>query len=230
MSEPVIVITGGSGGLGKPTVQRFLDSGAVVAVPVTSAESAEALQQYVGNSEKLFTAVADLTREDSVNDFFAAVLAKYQRCDVLIHLVGGFWAGKTLAETPSEQMEKMLQLNLMTAFHCCGAAFRQMKTQKYGKIFTVGARAALNLPEGLGAYTTSKAALLAYTQTLAKEGAQYNIAVNAILPGTIDTPANRKAMPDADTSQWVTPQAIAEVLIALADPKIVKVSETFIKM
>jgi NAD(P)-dependent dehydrogenase (short-subunit alcohol dehydrogenase family) len=230
MNNPVVIITGGSGGLGKPTVRRFIESGAIVAVPVTSAKSADALKQYTGNSPKLLTSVADLTNDTSVKAFFNTVVEKFQRCDVLIHLVGGFWAGKTLAETPPEQLEKMLQLNLFTAFHCCGAAFRQMKTQKSGKIFTVGARAALNLPEGLGAYTTSKAALLAYTQTLAKEGAKYNIAVNAILPGTIDTPANRNAMPDADTSQWVTPEAIAEVLAVLADPNIVKVSETFIKM
>lgn len=230
MKNRVVVITGGNGGLGKAVVQRFWDTGAKIIAPVTSQKSAAELTAFLGSDERLQTIEADLTDSASVKSLFSQIDEEYGRCDVLVHLVGGFWMGGDINETPFSQFEKMIRLNLFTAFLCARSAFGMMKDARSGKIFTVAARAALELPAGMAAYTTSKAALLAFTESLAKEGAPYGVQSNTILPGVIDTPANRKSMPEANFDNWVTPEQIAEVILAMAQPGITEVTGSSVKV
>jgi NAD(P)-dependent dehydrogenase (short-subunit alcohol dehydrogenase family) len=123
----------------------------------------------------------------------------------------------------------MMTLNLRTAFLCTGEAFAIMKKQKQGHIITVSAKTALDLPGGMGAYAISKAAVLALTEVLAKEGKEYNIRVNTILPSVIDTNANRQSMPKADFAKWVTPEEIARMMLAMVRDDLAAVG-TAIKM
>ena len=137
--------------------------------------------------------------------------------------------GGDISETSADNWNKMMTLNLRTAFFCTREAFAIMKKQKQGHIMTVSAKTALDLPAGMGAYSISKAAVLALTDVLAKEGKEYNIRVNTILPAVIDTDANRQSMPKADFAKWITTEEIARMMLALVRDDMV-VSGTAIKM
>ncbi len=214
LNDKIVLVTGGTGFLGKAVVAAYLNAGAHVWVNYRSEEKFQQLQQAVG-TDRLHGIAADLATETEVQALFAELSSRSGRLDVLAHLVGGFWMGGELADTPVAAMHQMMQMNFLTTFLVTREAFRLMKRQG-GVIFTIASKTAVEFPAGMGAYSISKAAVLALTQTLASEGKAYGIRANAILPGIIDTPANRQAMPDADTSQWTSPQEIAQTLVALS--------------
>jgi len=214
--KTVVLVTGGTGFLGTAVVQAYLKSGAQVWVNYRDSQKFHRLQQQVESPDHLHGIQADLSQEESVKALFAELISRSGHLDVLAHVAGGFWMGGELAETPVEQLHAMLQMNLLTTFLVTRQAFSIMKTQNRGVIFTVASKTAEEFPPGMGAYSVSKAAVIALTRTLANEGKQYNIRANVILPGIIDTPANRAAMPNADTSTWVKPQEIATVMVQLS--------------
>lgn len=224
------VITGGTGNMGREVVKEFVHRGARVMVNYRAKERFDRLQEFTGAPPNLAGFQADLSTEKGVDGFFREINDRVSRLDVVLHLMGGFWMGGDLADTPYEKWEDMFRMNLHSSFLVGRAAFRRMKETGGGKLFFVGAKAGLELPAGLGAYSISKAALLAFTKVLAKEGTPHNIAVNAILPSIIDTPANRAGMPDADYSAWISPVKMAVVLADLSDPRVTGLSETFLKM
>ncbi|MDZ7337911.1 MAG: SDR family oxidoreductase [candidate division KSB1 bacterium] len=156
-----------------------------------------------------------LLDEASVSHMVEDVVARFGRIDALVHLVGGFLGGVPVAETTLAQWEHMIQLNLLSTFLCCRHVVLVMMRQNSGKIITVGAQAGLQGRAKVAAYAAAKAAVLNFTQSLAAEVKKYHINVNAVVPSTIDTPANRAAMPDADYSQWVSPRSIAEIILFL---------------
>jgi NAD(P)-dependent dehydrogenase (short-subunit alcohol dehydrogenase family) len=219
----VVLVTGGSGALGQVVVETFREAGAAVITTYTR-------EKESGDAPGVQRFKADLSDENSVNTLYEQIASEHGRLDILANLVGGFWMGGDISETPLEQWNRMMQLNLTTAFLCARGAFALMKKNDGGKIFTVSAKAALELPPGVAAYATSKAAALALVEIIAKEGKKYNIQANAILPGTIDTEANRQAMPNADFNLWVKPREIAEVMLALSRQEISAVSGTAIKV
>jgi len=136
--------------------------------------------------------------------------------DTLLHLVGGFGGGQSVAETTDETWEKMLGLNLRSAYTIFRAVLPGMIKAGKGRIVAVGARAALDPMANFAAYSVSKTALVALVKTVALEVKDSGITANVVLPSVIDTPANRAAMPSADASKWVTPESIADLLVWLA--------------
>ncbi len=210
MSERVVVITGAKGGLGSHVTRRFLKNGDRVIGASRNIQSSDF-------ADTNFTAVpTDFTDFHSVQHLAEIVIADYARIDVLIHVVGGFAGGKPLHETDEETWSQMLDQNLTAAFHVVKAVIPHMRRAGSGRFIAVGSKAAEQPHANIGAYIVSKAALVTLVKTVAIENAESGIIANAVLPGTMDTPANRAAMPNADRSTWVSPADVAETIFWLA--------------
>jgi NAD(P)-dependent dehydrogenase (short-subunit alcohol dehydrogenase family) len=212
-----VLVTGGTGALGTAVVQAFADAGAWVTASWVVERERDALWEEVGASaENVKLEQADVTDPDAVAALCAAAAKPTGRLDVLAQLVGGF-ASAPIDETDPKTWHKMLALNATSTFVCAREAVKRMRPHRSGRIVTVAAGPAVNRgAAGMSAYAASKAAVLNLTQSLSKELVADGITVNAIVPTTIDTPANRNSMADADTSTWLAPQAIADVILWLA--------------
>ena len=216
MTGRVAIVAGGTGALGRSVVLRFLRDGAAVFVPWAVVEEWQALEKDAGPGRpRLHGARVDVTDEAAVAAFVAEVVARGGRLDVLVNAVGGF-AGGDLASTPLAEWRRMLDLNLTSAAIACRAVLPAMRAARAGRIVNVASRAVVPPLGGFIAYTVSKSAVIALTQALAQEERPHGIAVNAVLPSTMDTPANRRAMPDADRSGWVSTDAVADVIAYLS--------------
>jgi NAD(P)-dependent dehydrogenase (short-subunit alcohol dehydrogenase family) len=209
----VAMVTGGSGALGGAVVLDLLASGARVAVPYTAEEHWAALRaQAGGTAERLWGAAADLTDAPAVERFAAGVAARWGRIDFLVCIAGGFAAGK-IHDTSVENWDRMFDMNLRTAYLAVHAAVPVMIKQNFGRIITTSSGAILNGGgAGIAAYAVSKGAVRQLTEILASELKGYDIHAHCILPGTMDTEANRRAMPKADFSQWVKTEDVARVI------------------
>ncbi len=207
LDNKVVIITGATGGLGQTVTAEFSNAGAtiVVAERHPSKNLPEGVQSVT----------ADVTQESDVQRFAAEVKNKTGRIDCLINLVGGFAMGR-LTETNPSEWSKMLSLNLSAAFLLSRAVVPTMTDQGSGRVIHIGARAALDPFPGAAAYLVSKSGLVAMIKVLALELAGSGVNVNGVLPTIIDTPVNRKNMPDADFTKWVKPEAIAQLLVFLA--------------
>jgi NAD(P)-dependent dehydrogenase (short-subunit alcohol dehydrogenase family) len=210
-----VLITGGTGGLGTAVTARFLDEGWRVVVPVHGDREPSGLQ----GRPALRLVPADLTDADSVAECVALAAAEPQAAlSAVVNLVGGFAQGGRVHETPVEDFEAQLRLNLRPAYLVCHAAIPHLLAAGGGAIVCVSSRAALRPFPGAAGYVTSKAAVLAFVDALAAEYTGDGIRVNAILPSVIDTPANRAAQPGADHSRWVSPEQIAATVHFLCGP------------
>ncbi|HKP97910.1 MAG TPA: SDR family NAD(P)-dependent oxidoreductase [Fibrobacteria bacterium] len=191
-----IVVTGAGGGLGPSVVEALQASGAICHAPSRSE--------------------LDLTEESAVARYYAALPSLWAS----VHVAGGFAMGSA-EETSLQAFNAQWQINTVTAFLCCREAVRRMKSggPGGGRIVNVAAKAALDLPAGKLAYVTAKGALIAMTRALAAEARPAGILVNAVVPDTIDTPANRQAMPKGDFSLWTKPASIAGTLAWLVSPE-----------
>jgi NAD(P)-dependent dehydrogenase (short-subunit alcohol dehydrogenase family) len=217
LENKVAMITGGTGALGKAVTRAFLDAGAsVVVIYHTAANRAELLSFLGGEHERLTSLSADITQEDQVKDFAQKVFDQFGRIDILAHLAGGYIGDIPVAQMEETTWDYMMALNLKSTFFCCKAALAHMLDQEYGKIVTVGARGGVAPFPGGAAYAVSKAGVHALTQAIASEVRGKNININAVLPSTIDSPANRQAMPQANFSEWVKPDDLAKVILFLA--------------
>ena len=215
----VVAIPGGTGGLGRVVALSFLRAGAtVVTTCVVPSEQGRLAREAEALSVRLSCLQVDVTDEDAVKRFAGEIVARHGRVDVLVNSVGGFSGGKPVWETDQATWDRMLNLNLKSVYLCAKAVVPQMIKQNRGRIIHVASRSSLKGDAGLSAYAASKAAELVLTQSLAEELKPYRINVNAILPSIIDTEANRHAMPNADHSQWPTPEAIAKVILFLCSP------------
>ncbi len=229
LDNKIVLVTGGTGFLGSAVVRAYLRAGAHVWVNFRDEKKFEQLRSTVGDDTHLHGVPADLAQENSVKALFAEIISRAGHLHILAHVAGGFWMGGELGDTPLEKFHHMLQMNLLTTFLVTREAFSLMKNQQQGVIFTVASKTAEEFPAGMGAYSISKAAVIALTRTLANEGKAYNIRANTILPGIIDTPANRAAMPNADTRAWVTPEQIAAVMVQLSS-ETTTISGSLLKM
>lgn len=210
LNEKVVLITGAKGGLGGIVTQAFLDAGATV---IGVSRSIAATDFPHPN----FAAMpAELASSEAAQHLVDAAVARFQRMDALVHLVGGFAGGKSVAETDDATLERMIELNLRSAFFLARAIVPQMRLQGSGRILAVGSRAAVEPSPMSGAYGAAKAALVSLIRTLAAENQDKCISANIVLPGTMDTPANRAADPQADFSTWVQPAQVAGMLLHLA--------------
>jgi len=210
LQDKVALVTGANGGLGTSVTQALLDIGASV-VGVS-----KSIQQSDFNHPSFVAIRAEISSGDAANKLVQQVLTKFGRIDVLAHLVGGFAGGQTIAETDDATLENMLDLNLRTAFYVLRAVIPQMRRAGTGLIIAIGSRAAEDPGPGVGAYSASKAALVSLIRTVALENKDRGITANVILPGTMDTPGNRAAMPTADRAKWVQPASIASLMVWLA--------------
>src|SRR5262245_44842310 len=211
-----VVVTGGTGALGTAVVGALLDAGAVCHVPYVVEQEAAHFPFRDGDQVKLI-AGADLADEAAVARLFDSVPALWAS----IHLVGGF-AMAPVAKTTKADLMKQVDMNFVTAFLCCRAAVVTMtRTGAGGRIVNVATRPALEwrLGAGMIAYAASKAAVAAMTTALAEEVVQSSILVNAVAPSTMDTPANRQAMPKADFNAWTKVEDVAAAILFLASPE-----------
>lgn len=206
-----VLITGATGALGRSVVARFLDAGERV-LAVDRDEHGLAELTALAPSDVLAVRRADLSSSEDVGRLFEETGPS----DV-VHLVGGFrWS--RLADMSDADWSFLLSINLDTTFRIFRAAARQLAATRGGSVVAVAAPAGLLGEAGVGAYAATKAGVLRLVESLAREIAPFGARANAVLPGTMDTPANRASMPDADPSQWVTTDAVASVIHFLTTP------------
>jgi len=209
MIGKVVMVTGANGGLGTWVTQALLAAGAMVVG--VSPRIQQSNFEHVG-----FTALAaEISTAESAENVVKAIVTRFGKLDVVVHTVGGFAGGRSIVDTDDATWQGMLDLNLNSAFYLLRAAIPQLRKSGSGRLIAIGSRAALEPGPGVGAYSASKAALVSLIRTAALENKDSGMTANTILPGTIDTPANRKAMPGADFSKWVRPEAIANLIVWL---------------
>jgi NAD(P)-dependent dehydrogenase (short-subunit alcohol dehydrogenase family) len=211
-----VVVTGGTGALGIAVVGALVEAGAVCHVPYVIEREAERFP-FRDHARVTLLASADLADESAVARLFDAV----PRLWASIHLVGGF-AMAPIGKTMKSDLMKQIDMNFVTAFLCCRAAVNAMtRNGAGGRIVNVATRPALEWRAGAGmiAYAASKAAVAAMTVALAEEVVQTGILVNAVAPSTMDTPANRQAMPKADHAAWPKVEEVAATILFLASPE-----------
>jgi NAD(P)-dependent dehydrogenase (short-subunit alcohol dehydrogenase family) len=206
--DRTVIVTGGTGGLGAGVTRALLDEGWRVVVPWVAERELERVERH----ERLELVQADLMDADSVA---GTVAAAGDGLRALVNLVGGFAQGGRVHETPVDEFEAQLRLNLRPTYLMCAAALPVLMRAGGGSIVCVSSRAAVAPFAGAAGYITGKAAVLAFVDALHAEYRDDGIRVNAILPSTIDTPANRRSMPDADFDTWVKPEEIARVVAFL---------------
>jgi NAD(P)-dependent dehydrogenase (short-subunit alcohol dehydrogenase family) len=219
MTGRVALLAGGTGALGQSVTMRFLAEGAVACVPFAVAAERDALWNRVDPAaqKRLQFFETDVTDEASMGACVSKVLAAHGRIDALVNGVGGFAAGD-LASTSLADWNRVMALNLTSAVIGCRAVLPAMTAAGAGRIVNIASRAVVPPLGGFIAYTVAKAGVITLTQAFAREVAR-GITVNAVLPSTMDTPGNRTAMPDADRSEWVSTEAVAEVIAYLASER-----------
>jgi NAD(P)-dependent dehydrogenase (short-subunit alcohol dehydrogenase family) len=214
----IAVVTGATGSLGSAVTREMLGHGIQVIGTYRREESLLALRKDLGPLAEHFDGQkVDVTDEVSVTGLFDMVKKKYDQLDILVNIVGTYSGGKEIWNTPVEEWDYMMAINLRSAFLCCRAALPMMVQRNYGKIVNISARPALEKRNRAkaAAYSVSKAGVLVLTETIAEEVKKLDINVNAVLPSTIDTAENRKAMPQADFTKWVPAAEIAVVIMGL---------------
>ena len=159
---------------------------------------------------------AELSSGAAATKLAGDVVSRFGRIDALVHVMGGFAGGKSVAETDDATFETMLDLNYRAAFVIARAVLPQMRQQGSGRILAVASRQGVEPAAMVGAYSASKAALVSLIRTIALENKDRGISANTVLPGTMDTPANRAGDPKADGSHWVQPSQVAALLVHLA--------------
>ena len=208
MEGKVVVVTGASGALGKVVVEVALARGARVA------GIDHAVAQIAASAKRIELGSVDLTDPALAKTAIDAVAACFGRLDALLNIAGGF-AFETVAEGDTRTWQRMYALNVLTALNASRSAIPHLIASPAGRIVNVGAMGALQASSGMGPYAASKAGVHRLTEALAAEW-KGRITVNAVLPSTIDTPANRASMPKADFAKWVTPRELADVMLFLA--------------
>ena len=218
MRNRVVFITGATGGLGSYITRRFLQAGATV---VGASRSISQQDFPVPN----FTALAvDFTKASAVNDAVQSVIARFGRLDVLVHVVGGFAGGQTVAETDDATWERMRDLNLTSGFYVLRAAVPYLRKSGKGRVVAIGSLTAVEPHRQRGAYIAFKAALAMLVRAVALENKDAGLTANVVLPGTMDTPANRKAMPNGDFSKWIQPSDVVNLVLSLTTERASRVT------
>jgi len=210
MPEKAALVTGATGGLGTHVTKALLEAGfAVIGL-------APKIQQSDFDHPNFTAFPASLDSLAAAKKVADTVIARFGKIDILAHLVGGFAGGTTVTDTDDATFQRMFDMNLNSAFHILRAVIPHMRKAGAGRIIAIGSRAAEDPGPSVGAYSASKAALVSLIRTVALENKDAGITANVILPGTMDTPGNRKAMPGADTSTWVQPTSVASLIVWLA--------------
>jgi NAD(P)-dependent dehydrogenase (short-subunit alcohol dehydrogenase family) len=217
MKDKVVLVTGGAGNLGQAVCHAFLTADARVAVPFYRTDSPSALDHLrKAFPERLHSFALDLTTERGSEQALRQVVEWGGSVSSVVHLVGGFSGGSTVAETPLAVWSRMVELNMTSAFLIARFAIPRLIAGGGGSLVFVSSRAAYQGLSGRAAYAASKAGLVTLAKAIAEEYSTDGIRSNVVLPDTIDTQANRRAQPDADHSTWTRPESIARVILFLA--------------
>ncbi len=218
MSGHVVIITGALGNLGTAAAHRFKSAGArMVLVDRTTDDRLPKAYPELANSPDHFLASGvDVTDVTSLTQFAKQVAERFGRIDGLVNTIGGFRGGTPVHQEDLETWEFLFKVNVMSTLNSCRAVIPHLLANGKGTIVNTASLSACTGTAGLGAYSASKSAVLRLTESLASELKDHGVTVNAILPGTLDTPQNRKAMPDQDVSKWVEPDAVADVILFLS--------------
>jgi NAD(P)-dependent dehydrogenase (short-subunit alcohol dehydrogenase family) len=229
MRGHVVLVTGGTGALGAAVALGALEADATAVVTFRAARARDALagRAPAAARARLHAVETDVTDAGSVQRLVAEVTARHGKVDALVNAVGGFAGGDLLA-TDERAWDAMLTLNLRSAYLCCRAVLPGMLAAGRGRIVNVASRSVAPPTGGFIAYTVSKAGVIALTQALAHEVRGRGVTVNAVLPSTMDTEANRRAIPDADRRGWVTPESVARGILFLASDAAADVTGTLL--
>jgi NAD(P)-dependent dehydrogenase (short-subunit alcohol dehydrogenase family) len=225
--KKTVIITGASGNLGRATVQRFAKDGYRVIATIPPGEV-----PATSTPGDIEVHHVDLLDENSAGAFVERIINKHKSIEAALLLVGGYASGD-IAEATGAQLRSMVSLNFESAYYCARPIFLQMRSQQHGgRIVLVGARPALEPKKGKGslAYTISKSMLFKLAEVLNADAKGKNIVTSVIVPSTLDTPANRAAMPDADFSAWVKPEKLADILAFMVSPQAEEIVEGVVKV
>ena len=215
-SGRVVILTGAAGNLGQAVARAFAAQGARLALVDRDAQALESARQALPDGCESAAFPTDLLDPTAVGRMASDAAARFGRLDVLANIAGGFTMGPPLHETSDKDWDFMLDLNARTLFNCCRAVVPHLLAAGGGRIVNVSARAGTRGAAHMGPYCASKAAVISLTESLSEELKDSGITVNCILPGTVDTPQNRSAMPDQDHGRWVALDALADVILFLA--------------
>jgi NAD(P)-dependent dehydrogenase (short-subunit alcohol dehydrogenase family) len=208
MENKIVLITGAKGGLGSFVTEAFLAASATVV------GTSRSISQADFKNDRFNAIPANIIQPPAANDLVQQVIQRFGRIDALVHVMGGF-AAAPIHATDDATWTNMRDVNLTSAFNIFRAVLPHMRAAGRGRIVAVSSIAALQPAAGIGPYVTFKVALNALVQTVAIENRDRNITANAVLPGTMDTPANRTAMPNADPKTWINPQDVADLILSL---------------
>jgi NAD(P)-dependent dehydrogenase (short-subunit alcohol dehydrogenase family) len=221
------IVTGSSGNLGQAVVKKFLTEGYYVVGTIVPNDPVT-----IDIKDKNFeTQVADLMNEDASQKFVESVIAKQGSIDAAILTVGGFAMGK-ISETKTADISKQYKLNFETAYNVARPVFIQMIKQNSGRIFLIGSKPGLDHRNGKGmvAYSLAKSLIFRLAEQMNDEAKGSDVVVSVIVPSTIDTPQNRKSMPDTDPNKWVKAEAIADVIYFYCTGQAAVLREPIIKV
>ncbi|MES1200384.1 MAG: SDR family NAD(P)-dependent oxidoreductase [Pseudomonadota bacterium] len=215
LDQRVIIVTGAGGNLGAATAKQLAKDGALLALAdMTQAHLDAVAQSLEARHPPLLIAGADVRTHDGCARIADETQKHFGKIDALANTVGTFQMA-AVEEGAADQWQLLMELNALSALRLSAAVAPAMKAQKYGRIVHVAAGAGLKAFAGASVYSASKAALIRITEAFSEEHKSDGICANCIMPSTIDTPQNRAAMPKADTSKWVQPEAIAKVIAFL---------------
>lgn len=211
MSQQKVLVSGAAGHLGQAVVRRFRAQGAQV---VALARRREQIEALFGDDAGVQALAVDLADAQAVHDS----LASLADLDAVVHTVGGFAMGERVEDAPDSQWQAMYDMNVGSFLNLLRGVVPALRRRGAGAIVSIGAAGAAQGAARMAPYIASKAALQRISESLAEELKEDGVRVNCVLPGVIDTPPNRAAMPDADVSRWVTPDQLAEVIAYLCSP------------
>ena len=214
-SGKTALVAGGTGGLGRAVAAALLQEGARVVVTYRRRSEMDSLARLAEDAAALEGHVVDLSNDLSIGNFVAGILAGHGRLDILVNAVGAWAGGAKFWQADATEFDKMLQINLRIGYALLRAVLPPMLEQRTGAIVNVASRAAIDHAGAAAGYVASKAAAVAMIDSLAADLKGTGVRANSILPGIIDTEANRVAMPTADFSKWPTPEAIARAILFL---------------
>jgi len=212
----VALVTGAAGALGSKVAERFDKAGAKLVLVDLAMDNLRAIHTDRLGTDNVRLVTADLTDENAVQSMVQQACSMFGKIDILANIAGGFTMGPALHETPVKDWNFMLNINARSMFLTSRAVIPVMLEHGGGRIISVSARAAKEGKANMGPYCVSKSAVITLTESLAAEHKHNNITANCILPGTIDTPQNRKTMPNANHSKWVPTTDLANVILFLA--------------